>query len=439
MTLSEQQLLELCKKAIEKKFSFGNDHGYTQRDLEMLSRHIQEKTGVNISLSTLKRLWKNSHKQSPQLATLDALVNVLDFKDWQHFKTHQQRHHIQNIKRSRPRLKMAMMAIGVLLLGAFLISSLRKQNGTIISSNLSNDDTNSPIIVKGPISFSANKTVDKGIPNTVIFNYDLSNVEADSYHLQQSWNIKDRVEIDKEGTVFSRMYVESGFHRAKLYANDSILARVNIHILSEGWEPHLYYNNEDSGPIDLKKESFIQNGIMHFQKSSLEKRNIDCNKSFYTRITNSQEYGISSNDFSVETRIKSDSTFDKLCPWMRLMVITEKHIFYITMVQKGCERTANYKVGEINRVGKDNDLSALGADIYQWQKVNMSIKNKSASIFINDVLSFEEDFTEEFGDVKAVSFLFDGLGSVDYMRLKDENKEVVFEDNFDQSSDDSTM
>lgn len=86
MTFDEQAYIALCRKQIEHKFAFGNGTGYTQRDLEFLAQHIEEKTGITLSLSTMKRLWKGNFKQSPQIATLNALAAVLDYKDWQEFK-----------------------------------------------------------------------------------------------------------------------------------------------------------------------------------------------------------------------------------------------------------------------------------------------------------------------------------------------------------------
>lgn len=85
MTSPDQDYLLLCKKQIEK-FAFGNGSRYTQRDLETLSQHIEERTGVVLSLSTLKRLWKDDFKQRPQPATLNALAAVLDYRDWQDFR-----------------------------------------------------------------------------------------------------------------------------------------------------------------------------------------------------------------------------------------------------------------------------------------------------------------------------------------------------------------
>ncbi|MGK6351424.1 hypothetical protein [Parapedobacter sp. DT-150] len=72
VVLSEQSYIALCRRQIEEKFAFGNGSGYTQRDLELLARHIEEKTGIVLSLSTLKRFWKDDFKQRPQLATLNA-------------------------------------------------------------------------------------------------------------------------------------------------------------------------------------------------------------------------------------------------------------------------------------------------------------------------------------------------------------------------------
>ncbi|MEC7265203.1 MAG: hypothetical protein VXW38_15800, partial [Bacteroidota bacterium] len=82
----ENDHIALCKKLLEEKFSFGNGHGYTQKDLEQLSTYIEEHTGYYISLSTLKRVWKGGYKTQPQLATLNALVQVLGYKNWQDFK-----------------------------------------------------------------------------------------------------------------------------------------------------------------------------------------------------------------------------------------------------------------------------------------------------------------------------------------------------------------
>ena len=90
MERSELDYITLCKRLIEEKFHFEKERGtLRQRDLEYLADCIEEKSAIKLSLSTLKRVWKKDYVQSPHPSTLQALVSVLDYKDWQEFKRQQ--------------------------------------------------------------------------------------------------------------------------------------------------------------------------------------------------------------------------------------------------------------------------------------------------------------------------------------------------------------
>lgn len=422
MALSEQQFISLAKEQIEKKFSFGNGHGYSQRDLEALSQHIEEKTGVCISLSTLKRLWKNDFKQSPQLATLNALASILDYKDWQDFKQHNQK------KGTDPKPLVTGIVIGLVaivitafIIGGFNDSDVKEKKKAKTGS----------VKVKGPIHFSAQKTVTSGIPNTVFFKYDLSNVEADSFFIQQSWNDIHKIKIDPQGNTFSDIYYESGFHRARLIANDSVIAMQPIHILSNGWEPHAYHSDKDIVPIDFKNEKFIQDGRLHLSKDLLEKRGVNLSN-FYTRISNSQIFNLPSDNFNFITRVKSDTVLNSLCPWINVIIVTDVHIFWVNLQNKGCEKYGGYKLGEIVRNGQDTDLSPMGCNIYDWQEIGINVREKNAEIYLNGKLAFTEDFQEDFGEIVGLIYVFEGAGSIDYVKLTSVDNKTVFEDRFDE-------
>ncbi len=411
MALDEQTYIALCKAHIEKKFVFGNGNGYTQRDLESLAQCIEEKTSITLSLSTLKRLWKNDYKQSPQIATLNALAAVLDYTDWQEFKVHNQPTH-QRVASRRPWILSATV---LLVVAIILIALNLLKNG---------------VKVNGPVYFSTQKTVTSGIPNTVIFHYDLSQVEADSFFIQQSWNDFQKVAINPNGNAHTSIYYEPGYHRAKLFANDSLLAMQPVHILSDGWEPHIYYSYEDQEPINFKNERFVADGQLHLTQELLGQRNINLSRRFLTRISNSQEFDVSSDNFSLLSRMKVDSIADNLCPWMQMIVVTEKHIFWVRLPNRGCEHHASYKTGEVVRSGEDNDLSSLGASVYHWQDVGMTVQNKRANISINGKVVFQETFNEDFGTIKGLLYIFDGTGSLDYVRMADTDGTIVFEDHF---------
>lgn len=417
MSFSEQEYIALCRKQIEEKFAFGNGNGYTQRDLELLTRHIEEKTGIVLSLSTLKRLWKDDFKQSPQLATLDALAAVLDYRDWQDFKQCNRPPAGSSVsKKNAWLIVIPLLALAAI---AAIIMAVRQGNPS------------REVRVGGPVHFAAQKTVASGTPATVIFNYDVSRVTADSFFLQQSWNPFHRIAIDPAGNTCTSIYYSAGYHRARLIAGDSVLAMQPVHILSNGWEPRLFYSFQDQEPITFKNERFTGDGRLHLSMELLKKKNVDLSRPFQTRITNSRVYHASSDNFNLISRIKADSVTAGACPYMQIMVVTEKHIFWVNLQNKGCERNAGYKMGEITRFGNENDLSRLGLDVYEWQEIGIKVKNKHAEISLNGERLFRETFKEDFGDIMALTYIFNGTSSIDYVRLEGAHGEAVFEDNFD--------
>ncbi len=429
MEYSESDYIEICKKQLEEKFSFGNGHGYTQKDLELLSNYIEEQIGVYISLSTLKRLWKNNFKKGPQLATLNALVNILGYTHWQHFKLDNKKEksiidelNAPTISKNKKTSKLEIViGIGLIFLiaGFFLF---------FIYNN------RAKINFRGPITFKANKTVTSGTPNTVIFNYDLTNIDADSFFIQQSWNGWRRKRIEPTKNIHSEIYYEAGYHRAKLYANDSLIAKLPIHILSDGWEPHIYYNESDDRFIHFKGESFIDNGQFHISKDLLKKMSVDTTRIFYTRVSHSKKYGISSNDFSFRTKTKLDEKIIKgrNCKWLKVFIVTEAHIFYVRLIQKGCETYAEYKLGEIYKGGSNHNLSLLGRNLFEWQEIEIRARDKNAQIFINDSLVYSEKFKKNFGDIVGLIYMYEGTGFIDYAKLTDKKGTALFEDHFEE-------
>jgi hypothetical protein len=427
MARSDERLIDLCKKQIEQKFSFGNGHDYTQRDLEILCAEIEQKTGVIISLSTIKRLWKGNYKLSPQIATLNALAVLLDFRDWKDFKLANLNTEPTVSTDRKPVQSWVMPTVVclVIIAGILIFSFAIKPNNSTKESNLTKAPT-----INGPVHFGASKTVTTGIPNTVIFKFDVSNVVADSFYIQQSWNDDHRVTVNPRDSVLTRLYYESGFHRARLIANDSVIAWQPIHIISDGWEPHIYRSDSDPELTDLKNEKFIYSGYLHLDSAVLVKRGIDFSKRFHTRITNSQPFDVHSDNFSFSTRLKADPVFHQVCPWMDLSIITDVGTFSVSWTGKGCETKAAYKLGEISRSGRNNDLSALGCNVFEWQDLEVRVEGRQATIYLNGKAAYHENYQQDFGKIVALIYIFDGTGSIDYARLKDGKGDMMFEDNF---------
>ena len=430
MSFSERDYIALCTKQIGEKLRLENDNGsLKQRHLEYLSDRIEEKTGIRLSLSTLKRLWKNDYDQTPHPSTLQALVSLLDYKDWQQFKLHQQPPQPASMPGNAtttapPRKRFSkwlFVPVAVILLLLFWA----------ITFNTHPPVVKKPVI-KGPFSFTANKTVSQGVPNTVIFKYDVARVEADSFFIQQSWNSLEKVKVETSGHYLSLLYYYPCFHRAKLIANDSIIVTKRIHITTNGWEPLIRYEYTDRIPVYLGKKDIKAGGILHISNENLHASRVNTGRPFIQSYFNVRDFDSTGSDnFVVDTRLKCDSlSGNTACPGIEFTVICEEHIFYIRLLPKGCARDIAVKMGEVYREGSNNDLSALGCNTYQWQHLQIKVFNKQATVYLNGQPVYTTAFKESLGKIMGLACHFTGTGSMDYCRLGKNDGTLVYAEDF---------
>ena len=169
----ERKYIQLLKKKIEAALALDNSNGSTKAsDLEYVAKVVKEKSGISLSLSTLKRIWKENFAQLPQPTTLNALVTVLDYNNWQEFK---QANYIKSRFNTQKIIRISIGLFVIILAAIMLIRFSGHERSSKISA----------IKINGPVHFTTKKTITKGLPNTVIFNYDVSNVEADSFFNNQ--------------------------------------------------------------------------------------------------------------------------------------------------------------------------------------------------------------------------------------------------------------
>jgi hypothetical protein len=423
---SEKEYITRCKRLIEEKFHFENGNGsLRQRDLEYLADSIEERSGIKLSLSTLKRIWRKDYDQMPHPSTLDALASLLGYKNWQDFKLSQipSEVFVSTTQRKSKRIFTPWTIVAVIT--SIIVLSW------LIAFRSGKQDKRKPVI-KGPVSFTGNKTVSQGVPNTVIFNYDVSNVEADSFFFQQSWNNMEKVKIGSKDHSYSNIYYYPGFHKAKLIANDSIIKRFRVHITTDGWLPLIrYIAAPDNMPVYIKKRSPVIDSVLHVKRDDLTASEINVDKNFVLSYYNVREFENSySDNFSIDTKIICDSSNTAPCDGFQLVVICEEHIFYAGVMKKGCERDLAIKMGEVSLDGGSTDLSVFGRDVYKWQRLRIQVENKKAVIYLDGQDVYTINFKNDFGKIVGLVYNFLGTGAVDYVRLTNGENKLVYEDEF---------
>lgn len=424
MELSEQDFLDLCKAKIKEKYHLGNGDAHVkQRDFEYLIDLIEEESGIKLSISTLKRLWREDARHTPHPSTLDALVSVLGYKDWLDFKI--KNASVEKIKeeesaqsKSHPAKKPAFIASAAFVVTFIIVLAV---------INLKASDS----FGDREVSFTANKTVSTGVPSTVIFNYDVSEIPADSFFIQQDWNPNHRDRIDPEGEYFSSIFYMPGFHKTKLIANNTIMKIIPVHIQTDGWMSAAMYNYDDP-PVYLPGDE-NPDGILAVSERDILNSRFDIERFYQLIFLNIREFDdVDGHNFTYETRVRYREFLNEPCPTLQATIHTEVHIYFIPLSLNGCESNLAVKIGEDYKTGKDNDLSAFGTNIHEWQKVSLSVENKTAKIYLNEKQIYETEFEQDFGKIVGLDYRFSGLGEVDYVRLKDLEGKPVYQDLFEE-------
>ena len=420
MDLSEQDFLELCKQQIEKKYHLGNGNAkMKQRDFEYLIDLIEEKSRTKLSISTLKRIWRNAEEQNPHPSTLNALVSILEYKDWLDFKLKNtpspETNRVFNKAEGFITRKVVLLSLFIIALSLTSFFYLNKNNSEYPGAD--------------QVLFASTNTVSKGVPNTVIFNYDVGGIEADSFFIQQDWNPKHRDLINPEGEFFSSIYYVPGYHKAKLVANETFLKVIPIHIQTDGWMSAAFYNY-DERPVYIDIDRSVS-GILTANKDEILNSTLDIERFSELRFINIREYpGVDGHNFKVESRFRYGELLHDPCPNIQVTIHTEAHIYFVPLTLKGCESNLEIKIGEVYQSGRDHDLSSFGTDIFNWQQLELRVRNKTGVVFLNEKKVYEITFKDDFGDIKGLDFRSSGLAEIDYIKLLDLDDNTVYEDEF---------
>ena len=415
-----QSHISACLREIEKKLNWGSSNGWTNQDFELLVEEIYRVTGTNLSLTTLKRIWgKVDYQSQPSISTLNVLAQYLGYVHWRDYQNNHnldygvKNHKKSNYKSKRFRINQKMVLVLVLIIALSSLFFLLDRRQVFYNPS--------------EVVFESKK-VTTGLPNTVIFNYDVSKVIADSFHIQQSWDHRRRVRISPEETTHTSFYYYPGYFHAKLIANNEIIKEHEILIESNGWIgmierfPEPVYINVSKIENDVLQGDFdiyLQNHT-HFRDRDFW---VDY---YYVENINS----VDAHDFDYSCRIKNNTDLGGVCRESRISVICTKGRYNIPLCEIGCVSEVFLTLGNLFLDGRKEDLSGLGCDLNEWINFNLLVEDKKCQISINDEVRLVKSFTNDIGEVVGLKFKFNGVGQVDCVRLIDHEKRVVFNEDF---------
>ncbi|MBA4850601.1 hypothetical protein [Emticicia sp. BO119] len=412
INLIDKELLEILKKEVAQKAGLGQTENWTQKDYEFLVFFIEEKSGVKISLTTIKRIWRNEYNRLPHIATLDALSQLVHNKDWLVLKLASTKlldktselplteSILTNSKLQfeSPRRNFSFLWV---IAGLFLIISV-----TFFAFK---DRLLKKVINPSIVQFSAKTSVDNTVPNTVVFTYNIDSVDAKKFYIQQSWDTRRRVEVFKGNHQLTDIYYLPGYYLAKLIADDSVIREIPVHIKTTNWVIAVHQNKTENKI--LRSADWLPNGIVGVSEKVLVNNKIDITEPFFLTFHDSRDFKIDGNNFVFSSDFKIDST-GIVCPTTALLLKGEYEYMYINIGAKGCESDIKMSIAERKFDGKNMDLTAFGTHFYTWQNIHVTNQNQTIIIKLNGKEIFKTTYTRSLGELKEIGFIFKGNGAI---------------------------
>lgn len=431
---TEHDYIDKCKRLIECLLEWKKSQEWKNRDYEYLAELISVKTKIVISISTLKRIWQNDRTRTPHVSTLNALAQFLDYNNWNDFKTktkeeiNPRQRKVEQKRRKKPLhsglIVIAIGSIAVFIFAAtFGYSYMHSRHNRIV-------DTNSV-----PVVFTSKKTVTSGLPNTVLFNYDITGIDFDSAFIQQDWDASRRARITKEDHYHNCIYYYPGYYTAKLVVNNQIVKEHPLFITTDGWIALYEKEYMQKVPLYLKNIDLFKDSGLHVSVEDLEKNKIHNDKDFYIGLYNARDFGeVYCDNFSFETVIRNDPEEGGLtCQYAAITVEAEHGIMTTSFSDKGCTSKLFLVFGEQYIDGSRADLTAFGTNMTEWRKIRYEVVNKNAKILLDNKEIYQLSFEREMGRIISISFTFYGCGAVKQVQLWNRQNVPVYQDAFGKS------
>jgi hypothetical protein len=420
--MTDRQLIDHGVQTFAALNGFPDRSKMRQRDHEYLCDQIEKRSGILISLSTMKRLLNGQYNRLPQVATLNALSVCLGYADWQAFRTAKSPAaerpsaaspaagtHMPPRRRSRliPFAGVALLLLIVILSWSYFSRSPAPGDETVV--------------------FSVRKTTQNAIPNTVVFTYDIDRVEGDSFFIQQSWDRNRRVRIGKNSHTLTDIYYEPGYHTAKLFANDRIVKTLDVSLPTDKWFLYAKESFTRGLPAYIQTDSAIRRGILGIDKPTLIADKIDPEKpQIFLTTFFPTTIRADADNFRLTARIKTTEVRNTACPFIMTEVYCQRGFMYSTFTIPGCTGGISARFGDHIIDGQNNDLSALAFDVLQWHDVDILVQERQVTVSIDGKAVMRKTYTAGSGLITGLGFHSNGLCAVDSIHLAGLDGKTVY-------------
>jgi len=419
MSQQEKAYLELFKSQSEKTLGWGNSELWSNADFERLSELILAKTSVNLSISTLKRVWgKVRYDSIPTTTTLDTLAQFSGYESWRSFCANAEKNEVrENVAAATSKSRTTAPGRARLMVAGLVVAGLLIMVLIWMSFN-----NKSPLLIDNSKLAFTSRMVSDELPNSVVFNYDIGDTKADSVFIQQSWDPSRREKVSVGEHQHTSIYYYPGYFKAKLIINNTIVKEHEIFIKTKGWEGMVQpQSSPEVPPVYLSdREIDLGNGQMGVSAATLRaKTGKTVFSDVWTGFFNAKEYNVDPDKFTFSATLQNTSSKEEaVCRQVKMNIITSNGIISLPLCSKGCISDISLKVADVVIDGKNHDLSALGCDFSKPVDVKVQVSNQQVKVALDNNQVLNVPYKRKFGRIVNLIVIFEGTGAIRNIGIK---------------------
>lgn len=406
----DTEYLQLCIKLIEQKLNWRPAEEWRNYEFTELSEKILDATSVNLSVTTLKRIFgKLKYESLPSTATLNALAAFLGYASWMDFKSKQKLN-----KEPEPATPPFVQKRSFLRQRVWPVAAAATVIIAILAFTFLSGKSVHPIKNEKEIVFTS-KPLAAGLPNSVVFNVDLKGNTPDKVVIQQSWDSTRTVTLQPGQKEATAIYYMPGYFRAKLILDGKIIKEHDLFIRSDKWMATI---DHQPIPTYVKEKDLLLKEKIEVSENVLNELKTITKPTWLTYHLVKPFGDLQSDNFTLESSIKNIyAEGPAVCKTAKIFVLCSKGAFIVAFAIPGCISDVNLKVNDVYLPGNSNDLSSFSTDLSDWTPIRIEVKNRVMKIFLNDKLIRQETYKEDAGEVVGLRFSFLGAGAVKNIKL----------------------
>ncbi|MBQ4821373.1 hypothetical protein [Aquimarina sp. MMG016] len=417
-TYPEHKLVQQCILEIEVKLDWGDAKLWHNDVFIELSQIIQQQTQVLLSPTTLKRVWgRVTYNNTPSISTLNTLSQFAGYDNWRDFKNKNE------VKKPSWIEKRVLQHTGIIITAAAFMTLVFISFYSMIGSGKNKIEA----IDLSKVTFNSRPITD-GLPNSVIFDFDLKGIQSDSTYIQQYWDITKTIKIKPSQKQATGIYYFPGYFGAKLLVDGKVIKEHDLFITSNDW-----IGTVDYQPVPKYVQSRdIQTGNLSMPSAILEEITSlsDPVVSTFHLVKDFNE--VAGDHISIKTTLRNVYR-DKwaVCQKLKIVVLGTEGVLVVPFSIPGCVSDINLMLNDRYYRGKEHDLSAFGVDLSEFKTVDIRVNKKIVTIFINDQEIYSGSYNRSIGNLVGIRYKFLGAGEVKYLNIKNEsNENIILQEDF---------